>query len=131
MTVVDPATGKAVGLDRSTYRVERTAARPARCKRCHRTLTNPRSVRAEYGPGCARIVRRELGDYSPEQTAKAVRVVRDGGVTRLRGGTDALYAVAGTYRTYQTDGIDCTCAGMREHVTCYHAEAVRIYSLAA
>lgn len=104
---------------------------PARCKRCRRTLTNPRSVRAEYGPGCARIVRRELADYSPEQTAKAVRVVRAGGITRLRGGVDALYEVAGTYRQHWTDGIDCTCRGSREHAICYHAMSARLFALAA
>ncbi len=133
VTVADPATGLPVDLDRSAYRVERadTTTLPTRCRRCHRPLKNPRSVRAEYGPGCARLIRGELADYSPEQTAKAVRVVRSGGVARLRGGVDALYAVTGTYRQYWTDGIDCTCAGMREHASCYHAEAVRIYSLAA
>lgn len=102
-----------------------------RCGRCRRILKNEKSIAAGFGPGCARLIRRELGDYSPEQTAKAFRLVTSGGVTRIPSKNYRLYAVQGAYGTYQTDGIDCTCAGAREHGTCYHVEAVRIHLAAA
>lgn len=108
-----------------------TTAHTVTCKRCGRPLTSKKSRAAEYGPTCARIVRAETADYSPEQTAKAFRLVTGGGVTRIPSRNYRLYAVQGTYGTYQTDGIDCTCAGAREHGTCYHVEAVRIHLAAA
>lgn len=127
--------GGPVELDRPTYWVERgttaTATRPARCKRCRRALKNTRSIAAGYGPGCARIVRAELDGYSPTQTVKAVRLLEEGRVARIPSRHFRLYAIQGTYTTYQSDGIDCTCPGARERGTCYHAQAVRLHLAAA
>lgn len=108
-----------------------TATHTTTCKRCGRTLISPSSVATGYGPTCARIIRTQTADYTPEQTAKAFRLVQEGGVTRIPSKHYRLYAVQGTYTTYQSDGIDCTCAGAREYGTCYHVEAVRIHLAAA
>lgn len=101
------------------------------CKRCGRTLTSKKSRATGYGPTCAKIVRSDTADYTPEQTAKALRLVQGGGVRRIPSKYFRLFEVDGTYTTYETDGIDCTCQGAREHGTCYHVEAVRIHLAAA
>ncbi len=97
-----------------------------KCRRCNRKLTAAASVAAGYGPGCIRKVRADVTDYTPEQTAKALRVVETGGVRKVRGGTDALFQVRGTYNTYWTSYTDCSCLGMADHGDCYHVESVRL-----
>lgn len=99
---------------------------PARCTRCRRPLRSAASVAAGYGPTCIRRERADLGGFTPEQTAKAARVVEAGNVTKVRGGTDALFRVRGTYATYWTSYTDCSCEGARDRGSCYHIASVRL-----
>jgi hypothetical protein len=99
-----------------------------KCRRCHRPLRDAQSIAAGYGPTCMRKVKAELADFTIEQTVKAVALVTDGAVTRIRGGVDALYQVRSGFRTYWTSYTDCTCTGARDHGSCYHIEAVRIWA---
>ncbi|MCK9929444.1 DUF6011 domain-containing protein [Frankia sp. Mgl5] len=97
------------------------------CGRCGRKLTDPKSIATGYGPVCARKVATETTEFSPEQVAKAVRLVAAGGVERTRSRHfHGLYLVAGAYGTYQATTSDCTCQGAAEHGGCYHIAAVRL-----
>lgn len=98
------------------------------CKGCGRRLTAPASIRAGYGPRCMAKERARLADFTIEQTVKAVGLVRDGAITRLRGGVDALFQVRSGYRRYFTSYTDCTCDGARTYGACHHIEAVRIWA---
>ena len=101
-------------------------AAPTRCRRCRRPLRNTKSAAAGIGPGCLRLERTETAGYTPEQAAKAVTLVRDGGITLIRGGLDALYRVEGAHCVYWASQVDCTCRGAAECGSCYHVLGVRI-----
>lgn len=97
-----------------------------KCRRCHRPLRDAKSIAAGYGPTCIRRVRADTADFTPEQTAKAVRLIQDSSVTRIRGGVDALYQITRGHVTYWTSATDCTCTGAQTTGGCYHIEAVRL-----
>ena len=108
-----------------------TGAHTTTCKRCGRPLTSRKSVATRYGATCLRRERAEgNGAYSPEQAAKAFRLVQGGGVRRVPSRYFHMYEVQGAGGVYQSDGLDCTCRGAREHGGCWHVLAVRL-SLAA
>ncbi|EFC80173.1 DUF6011 domain-containing protein [Parafrankia sp. EUN1f] len=96
----------------------------ARCIRCNRTLRGAKSVAAGIGPTCAKKVAAETADYSPEQAAKAVRLVAAGEVVKAPSKAfHGLHLVRGTYYATTTD---CSCEGAQAHMACYHTLAVRL-----
>ena len=102
----------------------------ATCRRCRATLTAPASVAAGIGARCAAIEAATEG-LKPEQTAKALELVADQGVTRVRRGVYQVTSADGTatYLTAVTG--QCTCAwGCRRTSalakTCYHVAAVKL-----
>ncbi|WP_239404523.1 DUF6011 domain-containing protein [Frankia sp. Cj3] len=108
-----------------------TAQHTHRCGRCHRVLTDAKSIASGYGPTCVKRVAADLADYSPEQVAKALTVIKTGGVIRVTSKIfRGLHEVRGTYRTYQVTATDCTCTGALERGDCYHIAAVRLATAA-
>jgi hypothetical protein len=100
------------------------------CKRCGRALRSLASRLAEIGPRCAAIEAATAG-LKPEQTAKALELISDGGIVPVR---------KGVYRVTSTDGEsvyltsvsgNCSCAyGLRRvsgaAKTCYHVASARL-----
>lgn len=102
-----------------------TTAEPVKCRRCKRPLTA--SASAGIGPRCAAIEAATQG-LKPEQAEKALELVADGGVVKVR---KSVYAVASGdgERTYLAcvNG-NCTCAwGLKRtsamKKTCAHVAA--------
>lgn len=111
-----------------------TAAHTVKCGKCHRVLTSAKSIangtvgNTVYGPTCLRNLARDTAAYSPEQTAKAVRLVEAGGVTRVPSKFGPLFETVGSNgrTTYWTSLFECSCQGFAKHGDCYHVEAARI-----
>jgi hypothetical protein len=96
------------------------------CTRCGRPLTGARSVALGCGPVCDRKVRAEAAaaDAKPEQVAKALELLADGGVETLRPGRVWLVVASNGVDRYRTAPTGCTCpAGVRGRA-CYHQLAV-------
>lgn len=116
-------------------------ATPVKCGRCHRALSDPRSIARGYGATCHRKRIAELaaaaytialtGDYTDDQMVKAVTLVADGAVVHR---TRALYLAASSRgdATYQVDtGTGgCTCPAGRHGRRCYHLAAAQILAAA-
>lgn len=117
------------------------SATPVKCGRCHRALTDPRSIARGYGATCHRKRVAELaaatytitltGDYTDEQMVKAVTLIADGTVVHR---TRKLYLAASSRgdTTYEVDAATggCTCPAGRHGRRCYHAAAARILAAA-
>lgn len=93
-----------------------------KCRRCHRKLTDPKSVARGYGRTCAGkvevAVARATAHVAKPMRAKAVALIALGQITPK--GT--FY----TAKAYRTDGRSCTCpAGLHNRV-CYHSVAALI-----
>jgi hypothetical protein len=100
------------------------------CRRCGRKLTSASSRFAKIGARCAAIEAATAG-LKPEQAAKALELIADGGIAPVR---------KGAYRVTSTDGEstylasvngNCTCAyGLRRTSgtakTCYHVAAAKL-----
>lgn len=100
----------------------------ARCRKCHRVLRSAASIAMGIGPTCQRKVAAEAkakAEATGKETpyAKAVELIRDGGVVPLRPRVWRTVASKGD-ATYLTAITNCTCpAGLRGR-TCYHQLAV-------
>ncbi|MCK9898126.1 DUF6011 domain-containing protein [Frankia sp. AgB32] len=98
-----------------------------RCRRCNRKLTGAKSIASGYGPTCAKRMTADTADFTPEQVAKALQVIADGGVARIPSKHfHGLHMVRGTYREYHASTTDCGCAAGQEGRLCYHVAAVRL-----
>lgn len=110
-----------------------------KCSRCHRTLTDPRSIANGIGPVCARKARNaatviDLGAFRDAKAtnSKATELIEQGGIVT---GPDR-----GTYLAPSSDGtgfylIDtvagtCTCKGHMYAGHCFHAVAAAILQAA-
>jgi len=98
-----------------------------KCSRCHRPLTSASSIAAEIGPRCAAIKAATKG-LNDKQAEKAIELVADGGVIRVRKGVYAVASGEGeaSYLTALTG--QCTCAwGLKRSSatkkTCAHVGA--------
>ena len=98
------------------------------CKRCHRPLTSTGSRAAQMGPRCAAIEAATAG-LKPEQAGKALEVIADGGVKRVRNGVYQVASTSGeTVYLTSVKGI-CNCPhGLRAAsvARCYHVAAARL-----
>jgi hypothetical protein len=98
------------------------------CRRCGRALKSLASRLAGKGPRCAAIEAATAG-LKPEQADKALELIADGGIAKVR---DGVYRVTSTdgSASYLTSvkGV-CNCAhGLRckTSARCYHVAAVRL-----
>lgn len=107
-----------------------TAPKPTICRRCGRGLRCAKSIELGYGPVCLKRMLAEAATKAAttgkvDQVAKAVELIRDGGVVPLRPRVWRTVASKGT-DTYLTAKGNCTCmAGLRGR-TCYHQIAVQL-----
>jgi hypothetical protein len=110
-----------------------TTAQPAKCKRCHRKLTDPRSVARGYGRTCAAKVETKVNatvaTFKPAQVDKAMALIAAGGITPS--GVDTFYVVKGTSAIHRTDATLCTCTAGQHGRTCYHLIAARVLDAVA
>lgn len=104
-----------------------TTAEPVKCSRCKRALTSAASVAAQIGPRCAAIEAATKG-LNARQAEKAIELVADGGVVKVRKNVFAVTAGEGEghYLTALTG--QCNCAwGLRrasaEKKACAHVGA--------
>jgi hypothetical protein len=101
-----------------------------RCRKCHRVLRSAASIELGLGPTCHKKVIAEArakaaASAKPEQFAKAVELIRDGGVVPLRPRVWRTVASKGT-GTYLTAATNCNCpAGLRGRA-CYQQTAVQL-----
>lgn len=106
-----------------------TTSKPGRtCARCGRRLTAAKSVALGRGPRCERKAQAaaKVADAKPEQVAKALELLADGGVETLRPGRVWLVVASNGVDTYRTAPTACTCpAGVRGR-RCYHEIAVSL-----
>lgn len=106
-------------------------AKMTRCRRCRRTLTDPKSVAAGIGPKCARRRAAEaraavvIAKHKPTQVDRAIELIGDGGIVATSAGTFAVVSSSGTDR-YTTTSINCTCAAGAYGRTCYHRVAAEL-----
>lgn len=107
-----------------------TKTRTATCRRCRATLTSPASVAAGIGPRCAALEAAMQG-LSDRQRDKALEVLADGGVARVRDGVYRVSATSGEESYLVTLDGHCTCRWGACRVsalskTCYHVAAARL-----
>ena len=101
-----------------------------RCRKCHRVLRSAASIELGIGPTCQRKVVAEAEAKAEAtgkgtQYAKAVELIRDGGVVPLRPRVWRTVASKGT-GTYLTAVNRCNCqAGLHDRI-CYHQMAVQL-----
>lgn len=106
-------------------------ATETRCSSCGRKLTAARSVAAGRGRACTRKLRdaaraKATAGVKPELVAKAVELLADNGLVRIRP-TVFKSASSDGSRVYRTAPQACTCpAGVRGAYLCYHRVAAAI-----
>lgn len=110
-----------------------TTAQPAKCKRCHRVLRDPRSIARGYGRTCAGKVAAKVAatvaTFKQAQVDKAMALIASGGITPS--GVDAFYVVKGAGAIHRTDATLCTCPAGQHDRTCYHLIAARVLDAVA
>ena len=102
----------------------------ARCRKCRRPLRSAGSIAAQIGPRCAAIEAATKG-LKPEQADKALEVIADGGISRVRKGAYRVVSSAGDGSYLAHVNGNCTCAyGLRRTSamakTCYHVAAAKL-----
>lgn len=113
-----------------------TTQQTAKCKRCGRTLTDPKSVAAKLGPVCAKKRAAEqraaavIASHKPATVDKAIEVIGDAGVLPVDAGLFLVTASDGL-RQYETTASSCTCTAGVYGRTCYHRVAVELVLAAA
>ena len=113
-----------------------TVGHTAKCLRCGRKLTAPRSIADSYGKTCKTRIRKAaietaLAGFTPAQREKAAELIADGGLVPTS--RPGVYRTAGSKGdvTYLTHSAVCTCpAGLHERA-CYHLLAVRVVEAVA
>jgi hypothetical protein len=104
------------------------AAEPVKCSRCKRNLTSLASRLAGKGARCAAIDAATAG-LKPEQADKALELIADGGIAKVRKGVYRVTSSDGesTYLTSVTGSCNCP-HGLRAKTVarCYHVAAVRL-----
>lgn len=111
----------------------------AKCKRCGRTLTDPKSVAAKLGPVCAKksaAAQRAsvvIAKHQPAQVDKAIELIGDAGIlptATVRAGVFSVVSSNGVDR-YTTTPTTCTCPAGTFGRTCYHLVAAELMIAAA
>jgi hypothetical protein len=108
----------------------------AKCKRCGRTLTDPKSVAAKLGRVCAKkhaAAQRAsvvIAAHKPATVDKAIELIGDAGVLPVSAGLFLVAASDGS-KAYETTSTSCTCTAGVYGRTCYHRVAVELVLAAA
>jgi hypothetical protein len=104
------------------------ATEQVKCSRCKRVLTSAASKFRRIGARCAAIEAATEG-LKPEQTAKALELISDGGIVPVRKGVYRVTSTDGesTYLTSATGSCNCP-HGLRAKTVarCYHVAAARL-----
>lgn len=113
-----------------------TKTRTATCKRCHATLTDPKSVARRLGPVCARKHAAEqrasavIAKHNPTQVDKAIELIGDSGILPVEQGLFLVVSAAGDIR-YETTVARCGCKAGQYGRLCYHRVAAELILAAA
>lgn len=109
-----------------------TTKTTAKCRRCGRTLTDPKRVTAGIGRWCAKreAAEKVIAKHAPAQVDKAIELIGDGGIVAVSRSTFAVVSSSGVER-YTTTSISCTCKAGTYGRTCYHRVAAELMSVAA
>lgn len=103
------------------------------CTRCHRVLTDPKSIERGRGPVCERKYRAAIEEAtkltSPSIVGQALALVANGAV--VKNGTDSFYTVTTEGGTYRTDRTLCTCLAGQNGRPCKHLMAVVLLEVKA
>jgi hypothetical protein len=117
----------------------KTGIHTAQCKRCGRTLTDPKSVAAKLGPVCTKKRAAEqraaavIAKHQPAQVDKAIELIGDAGIlptSSVRAGVFTVVSSNGVDR-YTTTPTRCTCPAGTHGRTCYHLVAAELMFAAA
>lgn len=107
----------------------KTTAKTAQCKRCGRTLRDPKSVAAGVGPTCAKRIAANavvlLANVRPAVADKAIELIGDAGIVHTGHGVFLTVSSDGT-TCYETTTTTCACAAGMYDRTCYHQIAARL-----
>lgn len=110
-----------------------TSAPTGMCTRCHRVLTDPKSIERGRGPVCERKYRAAIEEAtkltSPSIVGQALALVANGAV--VKNGTDSFYTVTTEGDTYRTDRTLCTCLAGQNGRPCKHLMAVVLLEVKA
>lgn len=100
----------------------------AQCGRCGRTLTDPDSIAAGYGPVCQRRIAEAAtaSAHQPAQIAKAVELIETGGMVTVHHGRAYRAVSSDGQRTYLVAGEACNCPAGLHGRLCYHRVAVEL-----
>lgn len=116
----------------------KTGTRTAQCKRCGRTLTDPKSVAAKLGPVCAKKRAAEaraaavIAKHQPVQVDKAIELIGDAGILPVEPGRPVFTVVSSNgVDRYTTTPTQCTCPAGLHGRTCYHLVAAELIVAAA
>lgn len=97
------------------------------CRKCHRKLTDPRSVARGYGPRCFARMAKVAEQHKPAQLEKALELIKFRGVWPCGCGCREFVVIASSgTTTYRTAPTGCTCMAGRFGRTCYHQVAVKL-----
>lgn len=113
-----------------------TASRTTNCKRCHRLLTDPKSVARRLGPVCAKkhaAAQRAsvvIASHKPATVDKAIEAIGDSAVLPVAAGLFLVTASDGS-KAYETTSTSCTCTAGVYGRLCYHRVAVELVLAAA
>lgn len=101
----------------------------AKCRRCGRTLTDPKSIARGYGRTCARRVAEQFvivaARYSTQQVDKAIELIGDGAIERISAVEFAAVSSDGT-TVYVTTPAACSCKAGMFGRACYHRAAAEL-----
>jgi len=103
------------------------------CSRCHRKLTDAKSIERGRGPVCERKYRAAIEEATKQTSdgivAKALTLLANGGV--VRNAQDSFYTVTSGDNTYRTDRALCTCLAGQNGRVCAHRVAVNLVEVKA
>ncbi len=101
----------------------------SQCKRCGRTLRDPKSVAAGVGPRCAKRIAEAavvvMSQHSGPAVDKAIELIGDGGIVRVGDGLFVTVSSDGATR-YETTAGTCACKAGTYGRTCYHQIAAKL-----
>jgi hypothetical protein len=108
-----------------------TTTQTTQCGRCGRTLTDPESVAAGYGPVCAKRIAEaaQASTHQPAQVAKAVELIETGGMVTVHHGRAYRAVSSDGQRTYLVAGEACNCPAGLHGRMCYHRVAVELLAM--
>lgn len=99
------------------------------CRRCGRTLTDPKSVSAGVGPRCAKRIADAavivMAQHSEASVAKATELIGDAGIVHVGRGLFVTVSSDGVTR-YETTATSCACKAGTFGRTCYHQVAAKL-----